>query len=93
MEFARGLRAVIEDYAGQGQRIVSFSGPEPLERVLPLVGQVPLPPYIKRELKDPAKYQTIYASKEGSAAAPTAGFHFTPAVFERLREKGAGRCV
>ncbi len=90
VEFARGLRAVIEDYAGQGQRIVSFSGPEPLERVLPLVGQVPLPPYIKRELKDPAKYQTIYASKEGSAAAPTAGFHFTPAVFERLREKGAG---
>ena len=90
VEFARGLRAVIEDYAGQGQRIVSFSGPEPLERVLPLVGQVPLPPYIKQELRDPAKYQTIYASMEGSAAAPTAGFHFTPAVFEGLREKGAG---
>lgn len=90
VEFARGLRAVIEDYAGKGQRIVSLSGPEPLEQALPQVGRVPLPPYIKRELKDPAKYQTIYASMEGSAAAPTAGFHFTPAVFSRLQEKGVG---
>lgn len=88
VEFARGLRAVIEDYAGQGKRIVSFTGPEPLEQALPLVGQVPLPPYIKQELKDPAQYQTIYAAIDGSAAAPTAGFHFTPAVFESLREKG-----
>lgn len=88
VEFARGLRAVIDDYAGQGQRIVSFGGSEPLEQALPLVGQVPLPPYIKQELKDPARYQTIYAAIDGSAAAPTAGFHFTPAVFESLRGKG-----
>ncbi len=88
VEFARGLKAVIEDYAGPGQRIVSFCGPEPLEQALPLVGRVPLPPYIKKELKDPQKYQTIYAAIEGSSAAPTAGFHFTPAVFEKLQEKG-----
>ena len=61
VEFARGLRAVIDDYAGQGQRIVSFGGSEPLEQALPLVGQVPLPPYIKQELKDPDRSQTIYA--------------------------------
>ncbi len=88
VEFTQGIRAVIEDYAGRGRRIVSFSGREPLEQVLPLVGQVPLPPYIRQELKDPEKYQTIYASVEGSAAAPTAGFHFTPAIFKELRGKG-----
>ncbi|MGB4214949.1 MAG: tRNA preQ1(34) S-adenosylmethionine ribosyltransferase-isomerase QueA, partial [Dethiobacteria bacterium] len=88
VEFSRGLRAVIEDYAGHGQRIVSFTGPEPLEQALPLVGQVPLPPYITEELKDPAQYQTIYASVDGSAAAPTAGFHFTTAIFESLQRKG-----
>ena len=92
VEFARGLRAVIEDYAGQGQRVVSFTGPAPLEQLLPLVGQVPLPPYIKGELRDPRQYQTIYAAVDGSAAAPTAGLHFTPAVFEGLRRKGI-RCT
>lgn len=90
VQFARGLKALVKDYAGQGQRIVSFTGPEPLEQALSHVGQVPLPPYIKQELKDPAQYQTIYATEDGSAAAPTAGFHFTPAVFESLRRKGIG---
>lgn len=90
VEFARGLKAHVEEYAGRGQRVVSFSGPETLAQALPLVGQVPLPPYISCELEDPAKYQTIYAAVDGSSAAPTAGFHFTPAVFERLREKGVG---
>ena len=88
VQFAGGLQAHIEDYAGRGQRLVSFSGPETLERALPQVGQVPLPPYITRKLDHPADYQTIYASVDGSSAAPTAGFHFTPAVFERLRQKG-----
>lgn len=86
--FARGLKAVVEEYAGPGQRIVSFSGPEPLEQALPHVGRVPLPPYIKKELQDPHQYQTIYAAVEGSSAAPTAGFHFTTSVFEELKRKG-----
>ncbi len=88
--FARGLKAVVEEYAGPGQRIVSFSGPEPLEQALPHVGRVPLPPYIKKELQDPHQYQTIYAAVEGSSAAPTAGFHFTTSVFEKLKRKGVG---
>ena len=90
IQFAGGLQARIKDYAGRGQRLVCFSGPEPLEKVLPHLGKVPLPPYITRELKDPAQYQTIYAAVNGSSAAPTAGFHFTPAVFEGLRRKGIG---
>lgn len=86
--FERGLQAQIEEYAGRGQRLVRFSGPEPLEKMLPHLGRVPLPPYIKQELKDPAQYQTIYAAENGSSAAPTAGFHFTPEIFEQLRLKG-----
>ena len=86
--FEGGLQARIEDYAGRGQRLVRFSGPEPLEQLLPRLGRVPLPPYIKQELKDPAQYQTIYAAENGSSAAPTAGFHFTPEIFEQLRRKG-----
>ncbi len=85
--FERGLQAQIVEYAGRGQRLVRFSGPEPLEKMLPRLGRVPLPPYIKQELKDPAQYQTIYAAENGSSAAPTAGFHFTPEIFEQLRRK------
>lgn len=90
VQFAGGLQARIKDYAGRGQRLVTLSGPEPLDELLPRLGQVPLPPYITRELKDPAQYQTIYAAVNGSSAAPTAGFHFTPAAFESLRRKGIG---
>ena len=88
VQFEGGLQAQIEEYAGRGQRLVSFSGPKTLEQALPQVGRVPLPPYITREIKDPAQYQTIYAAEDGSSAAPTAGFHFTPDIFERLRRKG-----
>ena len=91
VQFEGGLQAQIEEYAGRGQRFVSFSGPKTLEQALPQVGRVPLPPYITRELKDPAQYQTIYAAVNGSSAAPTAGFHFTPAIFECLRRKGVQR--
>src|SRR4029079_12647249 len=54
------------------------------------LGQVPLPPYIHETLSDPERYQTIYAREEGSAAAPTAGLHFTGRVFEALKERGVG---
>ncbi|MBQ1447682.1 MAG: S-adenosylmethionine:tRNA ribosyltransferase-isomerase, partial [Solobacterium sp.] len=56
--------------------------------ILAELGTVPLPPYIKEKLNDPERYQTVYAEVEGSAAAPTAGLHFTPEIFQALEEKG-----
>ena len=77
-------RAQIEDGPGfevfealdGGERRIRFD--QPIEPYLPKVGRVPLPPYIHQELKDPERYQTVYARDPGSAAAPTAGLHFTP---------------
>ena len=56
--------------------------------ILERLGNVPLPPYIKEKLNDPDRYQTVYAKIDGSAAAPTAGLHFTPEIFDRLQKKG-----
>ncbi|HEX6988776.1 MAG TPA: S-adenosylmethionine:tRNA ribosyltransferase-isomerase, partial [Bacillota bacterium] len=67
----------------QGGRRLRFEGPE-LERRLRALGRMPLPPYIRRELRDPQRYQTVYAACEGSIAAPTAGLHFTPELLDRL---------
>ena len=67
-----------------GTRLVSLSAEEELSKV----GVVPLPPYIHKPLKDPERYQTVYARDEGSVAAPTAGLHFTPELLERLRALG-----
>lgn len=69
-------------------RLVRFA--EPIEPFLDRLGQVPLPPYIHSHLDDPERYQTVYARESGSAAAPTAGLHFTPALLERLRIQGIG---
>jgi S-adenosylmethionine:tRNA ribosyltransferase-isomerase len=74
------LRAVVAGIRENGIRLVRFSD----ETVLPLVGQVPLPPYIHTPLADPERYQTVYAEKEGSVAAPTAGLHFTPQLLKEL---------
>src|SRR5262249_54410318 len=63
--------------------------PEAAEALLERLGQVPLPPYITAPLADPERYQTIYARAAGSAAAPTAGLHFTPALFQALAARGA----
>ena len=60
---------------------------DPLEAI-GAAGEVPLPPYITEPLDDPERYQTVYADRPGSAAAPTAGLHFTPALIDRLRERG-----
>lgn len=68
------------------KRLVRFS--EPIEPYFDDVGHVPLPPYIHTQLDDPERYQTIYAEKPGSAAAPTAGLHFTPALMDKLRDYG-----
>lgn len=70
------------------RRVVRFQ--DPIERFLPAAGHVPLPPYIKTPLNDPERYQTIYARQPGSAAAPTAGLHFTQPLIDRLVAQGIG---
>ena len=82
------LRARIGDTTDAGGRIVEFLYEGVFEELLDRLGEMPLPPYIHEKLEDPSQYQTIYAKQEGSAAAPTAGLHFTPEVMERVREKG-----
>jgi len=81
-----GLRAEIIDVLDGSERLVKFS--EPIEPYFPKVGNVPLPPYIHEKLDDPERYQTVYAREPGSAAAPTAGLHFTPRLMEEIKAKG-----
>jgi S-adenosylmethionine:tRNA ribosyltransferase-isomerase len=71
-----------------GGRFVRFSYEGVFEELLDRLGEMPLPPYIHEKLEDPEKYQTVYAKQEGSAAAPTAGLHFTEELLNRIREKG-----
>ena len=71
-----------------GGRVVAFECEGPFEAALDALGEMPLPPYIREKLQDRDRYQTVYARQDGSAAAPTAGLHFTPALMDRIREKG-----
>ena len=71
-----------------GGRIVEFECEGTFEAALDALGEMPLPPYIHEQLEDRERYQTVYARHEGSAAAPTAGLHFTPELLNRIREKG-----
>lgn len=82
------LRAEIGETTDVGGRIVHFQYEGIFEELLDRLGEMPLPPYIHEKLRDPARYQTIYAKEEGSAAAPTAGLHFTEQVLERVRDAG-----
>lgn len=88
VDLAMNVKAEIVDYAEHGLRVINFTAPRPFEEMLPLLGRVPLPPYIKKAVNDADLYQTIYAAESGSAAAPTAGFHFTDRVFAALAKKG-----
>lgn len=72
----------------EGGRIVRFIFDGVFEDILSRVGEMPLPPYIREKLKDQSRYQTVYCKKEGSAAAPTAGLHFTQDLIQRLKDKG-----
>jgi S-adenosylmethionine:tRNA ribosyltransferase-isomerase len=81
-----GVRAEILEILDGSERLIRFS--EPIEPYLATVGNVPLPPYIHEKLNDPERYQTVYAREPGSAAAPTAGLHFTPRLLEELQAKG-----
>jgi S-adenosylmethionine:tRNA ribosyltransferase-isomerase len=76
------LRLTIRKRLGEGRVLVLPEAPRPLDEMLDLVGRMPLPPYITEPLADPSRYQTVYADQPGSAAAPTAGLHFTPALWE-----------
>ena len=77
---------IVEDLAG-AQRLIEFSRPLDSE-TLTALGEMPLPPYISAALADEERYQTVYSKVDGSAAAPTAGLHFTPELLARLRQKG-----
>lgn len=82
------LTCTVLDVTEAGGRIVKFSYEGIFEQVLDRLGHMPLPPYIKAPLENRARYQTIYAKREGSVAAPTAGLHFTPRLLSELKEKG-----
>jgi S-adenosylmethionine:tRNA ribosyltransferase-isomerase len=81
-----GPRVQIVEILEGSERLIKFS--EPIETYFSKVGNVPLPPYIHEKLDDPERYQTVYAREPGSAAAPTAGLHFTPRLLEELQVKG-----
>ncbi len=82
------LEATILEVMPGGTRKVEFKYKGIFNEILDKIGLMPLPPYIHEELKQNDRYQTVYAKYEGSAAAPTAGLHFTPELFEKLKQKG-----
>ena len=89
LTFGNGeLKGEIIDVLEDGNRIIQFTYDGIFEEVLDRLGQMPLPPYITHALKDKNRYQTVYAKYEGSAAAPTAGLHFTNELLVQIREKG-----
>ena len=86
------LRSQVMDIVEEGNRIIRFEYDKDkyssIYEILQIVGMMPLPPYITEQLRDRDRYQTVYAREEGSAAAPTAGLHFTPELLERIRATG-----
>lgn len=82
------LTAQIQEVLPDGNRLVHFQYEGIFLEILEQLGKMPLPPYIKEELSDGERYQTVYSKVAGSAAAPTAGLHFTPELLKRVREKG-----
>ncbi|MDD3239929.1 MAG: tRNA preQ1(34) S-adenosylmethionine ribosyltransferase-isomerase QueA [Lachnospira sp.] len=89
ISFGEGkLVAEVIDIVDEGNRIIQFTYEGIFEEILDELGQMPLPPYITHKLEDKNRYQTVYAKHEGSAAAPTAGLHFTKELLERIKDKG-----
>lgn len=82
------LSLTVEDRTPTGERIVKFRFDGVFEDILSRVGTMPLPPYIHEKLKDQSRYQTVYCKTDGSAAAPTAGLHFTEELMRKIRETG-----
>ncbi len=89
LSFGDGLlRAEVMDGVEEGNRIIRFEYEGIFEEILDELGQMPLPPYITHKLEDKSRYQTVYAKHDGSAAAPTAGLHFTPELLDEIRAMG-----
>ena len=89
LSFGNGLlKAEVLETVEEGNRLVRFEYEGIFEEILDRLGEMPLPPYITHKLKDKSRYQTVYARYEGSAAAPTAGLHFTGELLERIEKKG-----
>lgn len=89
IDFGNGkLKGRVIDVVEEGNRLIQFEYNGIFEEILDELGQMPLPPYITHELKDKNRYQTVYAKYEGSAAAPTAGLHFTNELMEQIKAKG-----
>ena len=89
ISFGEGLlMGEVLDVVEEGNRLIQFSYTGIFEEILDQLGQMPLPPYITHQLKDKNRYQTVYAKHDGSAAAPTAGLHFTPELLQQIEEKG-----
>jgi S-adenosylmethionine:tRNA ribosyltransferase-isomerase len=91
IRFSETLSCDILEAGNGGERVVHFTTPNNIDAEIAAIGHVPLPPYIHRgdSAADKNRYQTVYADKPGSAAAPTAGLHFTPEVLDRCRDAGA----
>ncbi len=88
VEFGEGLSCEFIAHTDFGGRIARFSYDGLFEDKLRILGEVPLPPYIHETLSDPERYQTVYSREEGSAAAPTAGLHFTNELLEKIKKRG-----
>ena len=87
--FGKGkLKCKVVDIVEEGNRIIEFSYDGIFEQVLDELGEMPLPPYITERLDDKERYQTVYSKEQGSAAAPTAGLHFTKELLEEVKKKG-----
>ncbi|MCR5686778.1 MAG: tRNA preQ1(34) S-adenosylmethionine ribosyltransferase-isomerase QueA [Lachnospiraceae bacterium] len=90
--FSDELSCTVTDCLPDGNRLVKFSYDGIFNEILDRLGQMPLPPYITHKLADPARYQTVYAKYDGSAAAPTAGLHFTPELLDSVIDMGVSIC-
>ena len=82
------LSFTVKDVTETGERVVEFAYEGAFEDILSRVGTMPLPPYIKEKLSDQQRYNTVYSKTDGSAAAPTAGLHFTQELLQKLKDKG-----
>lgn len=84
------LKCTVEEAHEDGTRMLRFVPVGEVDRLIEKLGEVPTPPYIHERLQDPERYQTVYSVHRGSAAAPTAGLHFTPELLQKIREAGVG---
>ena len=82
------LSFTVKDITETGERVIEFDYDGSFEEILARVGTMPLPPYIKEKLRDQTRYNTVYSKVDGSAAAPTAGLHFTPELLQKIKDKG-----